>query len=309
MFAVIFPGQGSQSVGMVKEFYDKYSLVKKLFKTAEDVLDYPIGKLILEGPSESLNITKNTQPAIFLVSFSIYSVITQEFDIKLDSSNFFAGHSLGEYSALAASKSIKFETAIKLLKKRGKAMQLAVPLGQGAMLAILGKEIEYIEKILKDFNIKDCEVANDNCPGQVIVSGKLSEIEFLTDELKKISVKNIKLPVSAPFHCKLMKPATKIMNNEINATEFLKPQSKIIFNVTAKEQEDPKLIKDLLIKQIESRVRWRESVQYMIENGVKKFIEIGPGKVLTGLIKRIDKNVETYSINSIEDIKKIKIND
>ena len=309
MFAVIFPGQGSQTIGMAKEFYDKYSLVKNIFKKADEVLEFPISKLILEGPSDQLNITENTQPSIFLVSYSIFSVVKSEFNIDLNKAKYFAGHSLGEYSALTAANSIDFENAIRLLKKRGRSMQLAVPFGKGAMIAILGQEIKDIEKILLNIGVENCQIANDNCPGQIVVSGTLSEINKLIDTLKKLSIKNIKLPVSAPFHCKLMKTSTEIMKKEINNTKFNTPSPKIISNVNALEQDNIDTIKNLLIEQIESTVKWRESVQYMIKNGVKKFIEIGPGKVLTGLVKRIDKNVESYSINNDEDIKKININD
>ena len=309
MFAVMFPGQGSQAIGMAKEFYDRYSFVKNIFKKADEVLEFPISKLILEGPSDQLNITENTQPSIFLVSYSIFSVVKSEFNIDLNKAKYFAGHSLGEYSALTAANSIDFENAIRLLKKRGRSMQLAVPFGKGAMIAILGQEIKDIEKILLNIGAENCQIANDNCPGQIVVSGTLSEINKLIDTLKKLSVKNIKLPVSAPFHCKLMKTATEIMKKEINDTKFNTPSPKIISNVNALEQDNIDTIKNLLIEQIESTVKWRESVQYMIKNGVKKFIEIGPGKVLTGLVKRIDKNVESYSINNEKKKKKININD
>jgi len=309
MFAVMFPGQGSQAIGMAKEFYDRYSFVKNIFKKADEILEFPISKLILEGPSDQLNITENTQPSIFLVSYSIFSVVKSEFNIDLNKAKYFAGHSLGEYSALTAANSIDFENAIRLLKKRGRSMQLAVPFGKGAMIAILGQEIKDIEKILLNIGVENCQIANDNCPGQIVVSGTLSEINKLIDTLKKLSIKNIKLPVSAPFHCKLMKTSTEIMKKEINNTKFNTPSPKIISNVNALEQDNIDTIKNLLIEQIESTVKWRESVQYMIKNGVKKFIEIGPGKVLTGLVKRIDKNVESYSINNDEDIKKININD
>ena len=309
MFAVMFPGQGSQAIGMAKESYDRYSFVKNIFKKADEVLEFPISKLILEGPSDQLNITENTQPSIFLVSYSIFSVVKSEFNIDLNKAKYFAGHSLGEYSALTAANSIDFENAIRLLKKRGRSMQLAVPFGKGAMIAILGQEIKEIEKILLNIGVENCQIANDNCPGQIVVSGTLSEINKLIDTLKKLSVKNIKLPVSAPFHCKLMKTSTEIMKKEINNTKFNTPSPKIISNVNALEQDNIDTIKNLLIEQIESTVKWRESVQYMIKKGVKKFIEIGPGKVLTGLVKRIDKNVESYSINNDEDIKKININD
>ena len=309
MFSVIFPGQGSQSVGMAKDLYNRFSIVKNIFKRADDVLKFSISKIIFDGPETELNLTKNTQPAIFIVSYSIFSIIKSEFNINLNTAKYFAGHSLGEYSALACSNAIKFEDSIKLLNKRGISMQEAVPIGEGAMLVILGKEVEDVEKILIDKNLKDCQIANDNCPGQLVVSGKTKSIDELNGILKKISIKSIKLPVSAPFHCSLMKKSTEIMNNEINNTQFSNPQPNIISNVTATEQKDKNMIKKLLIEQIENRVRWKESINYMISNGVRRFIEIGPGKVLTGLIKRIDKTVETLSINNEDDIKKIKIND
>ena len=305
MFAVMFPGQGSQAIGMAKEFYDRYSFVKNIFKKADEVLEFPISKLILEGPSDQLNITENTQPSIFLVSYSIFSVVKSEFNIDLNKAKYFAGHSLGEYSALTAANSIDFENAIRLLKKRGRSMQLAVPFGKGAMIAILGQEIKEIEKILLNIGVENCQIANDNCPGQIVVSGTLSEINKLIDTLKKLSIKNIKLPVSAPFHCKLMKTSTEIMKKEINNTKFNTPSPKIISNVNALEQDNIDTIKNLLIEQIESTVKWRESVQYMIKNGVKKFIEIGPGKVLSGLIKRINRNVKLIQVYDIEDIKNL----
>ncbi len=309
MFAVIFPGQGSQSIGMAKDLYEKFPIVKNIFKKADNALDYSISKIILEGPEVDLNLTENTQPAIFLVSYSIFSLMNSEFNLNLNRAKYFAGHSLGEYSALACANSINFEDTIRLLNKRGKSMQNAVPIGEGAMLVILGKEIKEIEKIFKEENINDCEIANDNCPGQVVISGKTNSIKNLNKILKQMSVKSIILPVSAPFHCSLMKKSTDIMRSEIQKTKFKSPFPNIISNIMASEQKDIDEIKKLLIRQIEGRVKWRESVEFMIKNNVKKFIEIGPGKVLSGLIKRIDKNVECLSINNEDDIKKININD
>ena len=309
MFAVIFPGQGSQSIGMAKDLYEKFPIVKNIFKKADNALDYSISKIILEGPEVDLNLTENTQPAIFLVSYSIFSLMNSEFNLNLNRAKYFAGHSLGEYSALACANSINFEDTIRLLNKRGKSMQNAVPIGEGAMLVILGKEIKEIEKIFKEENINDCEIANDNCPGQVVISGKTNSIKNLNKILKQMSVKSIILPVSAPFHCSLMKKSTDIMRSEIQKTKFKSPFPNIISNIMASEQKDIDEIKKLLIRQIEGRVKWRESVEFMIKNNVKKFIEIGPGKVLSGLIKRIDKNVESVSINNEDDIKKININD
>ena len=310
MISVVFPGQGSQSVGMTKELYENFSYVRDLFKQADDVLGYSISKIILEGSKEDLNLTENTQPAIFLSSYSIFEMIKNESDINLENAKYFAGHSLGEYSALSASGALDFKSALKLLNQRGKAMQTAVPKGTGGMVAVLGIEIAEINNLLEE-NKKnfECYIANDNSNGQVVLSGLNSEIDKLVESLKLKKIKNVKLPVSAPFHCKLMRKATEIMNEKINKVSFEKPKNIIISNVTGSEIQNVELIKNLLIKQIESPVRWRESVIYMIKKGVTNFIEIGPGKVLSGLIKRIDKTVNVNSINEVKDLENIKLND
>jgi len=306
MFSVLFPGQGSQSVGMAKNIYENFDYIRSLFKEADEILNVPITKIILDGPSEQLNKTENTQPAIFLVSFSIFNMIHNETSFNLKKAKFFAGHSLGEYSALACSEAISFQQTLKLLKARGNAMQNALPNNEGGMLAVLGSEINKIDQILKlnQDNFK-CYVANDNCDGQCVVSGKIRDIELLSEELKKHSIKSIKLPVSAPFHCELMKPATEIMKNELMNTEFNKPISPIISNVTAKQTSDPEEIKKLLIQQIEKPVRWRESVINMINLKIDNFIEIGPGKILSGIIKRIDRKITINQVNELEDVTKL----
>ena len=310
MFSVIFPGQGSQIVGMGKEFYTKFDIVKKLFNDADEILGFSISNLILEGPKDKLDLTENTQPAIFLVGYSIFQLLKKEFNIDLNKANFFAGHSLGEYTALASANALSFSDTLRILKIRGNAMQSAVPKGEGGMVAVLGSEIEKIEKIIKENKNKyECFIANDNSNGQLVVSGNNNEIEKFILDLKSNSIKNIKLSVSAPFHCKLMKKATDIMGKEIEKLEFKDPKNILISNVTAKEITSSSLLKDLLIKQIESRVRWRESVILMIDKGVSQFIEIGPGKILSGLIKRTDKNIKVSAINHEEDIKLININD
>ena len=298
MFSVIFPGQGSQIVGMGKEFYDKYDFVKKLFKEADDALNISLSKIVLEGPKEQLNLTTNTQPAIFLVSYSIFQVVKKEFNIDLNKASFFAGHSLGEYSAIACAGYLDFQNTIKILKIRGDAMQNSVPEGEGGMVAILGTTVKIIFK---------AEIANDNSEGQIVVSGKTKDLEDLSLFLKKNNIKNIKLPVSAPFHCSLMSKATNIMREELNKLKFKKGSNCLISNITADEIFNADGLKDLLIKQIENRVRWRESVINIVQKGVSQFIEIGPGKVLSGLVKRINKNVEVSSINNEDDIKNIKI--
>jgi len=310
MFSVIFPGQGSQIVGMGKEFYTKFDTVKKLFNDADEILGFSISNLILEGPKDKLDLTENTQPAIFLVGYSIFQLLKKEFNIDLNKASFFAGHSLGEYTALASANALSFSDTLRILKIRGNAMQSAVPKGEGGMVAVLGSEIEKIEKIIEENKNKyECFIANDNSNGQLVVSGNNNEIEKFILDLKSNSIKNIKLSVSAPFHCKLMKKATDIMGKEIEKLEFKDPKNILISNVTAKEITSSSLLKDLLIKQIESRVRWRESVILMINKGVSQFIEIGPGKILSGLIKRTDKNIKVNAINHEEDIKLININD
>ena len=310
MFSVIFPGQGSQIVGMGKEFYTKFDTVKKLFNDADEILGFSISNLILEGPKDKLDLTENTQPAIFLVGYSIFQLLKKEFNIDLNKANFFAGHSLGEYTALASANALSFSDTLRILKIRGNVMQSAVPKGEGGMVAVLGSEIEKIEKIIEENKNKyECFIANDNSNGQLVVSGNNIEIEKFILDLKSNSIKNIKLSVSAPFHCRLMKKATDIMGKEIEKLEFKDPKNILISNVTAKEITSSSLLKDLLIKQIESRVRWRESVILMINKGVSQFIEIGPGKVLSGLIKRTDKNIKVNAINHEEDIKLININD
>ena len=304
MFSVLFPGQGSQAVGMIKNLYNNFTYVKSFFNQADEILKISLSKMILEGPKEILDKTENTQPAIFLASYSIFQVIKNETSFDLNKAKFFAGHSLGEYSALACAESISFEQTIKLLKHRGKAMSNAVPSGEGGMIAVLGTDIKNINEIINMNNYK-CFIANDNSVGQIVISGIIKDLNSLSNKLKEANIKNIKLSVSAPFHCKLMNSATEIMNKEINNVQFETPKNNIISNVTASSCRDPNEIKKLLVQQIERPVRWRESVINMINSGVQKFIEIGPGKVLSGLVKRIDRNVKLIQVNDIEDLKNL----
>ncbi|MSP10577.1 MAG: [acyl-carrier-protein] S-malonyltransferase [Pelagibacteraceae bacterium] len=308
MFSVIFPGQGSQIIGMGKEFYDKFDLVKNLFKEADNVLQIPLSSIILDGPKTDLDLTINTQPAIFLISYAIFNVVKKEFNIELNKAKYFAGHSLGEYSALSCAGYLPFSETLKILRIRGEAMQNAVPKGEGGMVAVLGTTIEIVDKILKENEKKfTTQIANDNSEGQIVLSGKIKDLEMLCEVLKENSIKNIKLPVSAPFHSSLMNKATIIMSKEIHKLNFKKSDIKLISNVTAHEINNIIALKELLIKQIENRVRWRESVINMINSGVNQFIEIGPGKVLSGLIKRINKNVKIDAINCKNDIDNIKL--
>ena len=305
MRAVLFPGQGSQKVGMGSDIYEKFDFVKRIFERVDKTLNFSLTSIILNGPEADLKLTKNTQPAIMTVGVSLFEVLNKKYNFNLNSSKFFAGHSLGEYTALVCAGSLTIEQAAYLLHERGKAMQEAVPEGEGAMLAVLGMSLEEVDNEInmlpKDVQ---CEIANDNSVGQIVVSGKKSNIDILNQNLKKKRKKGILLPVSAPFHSSLMKSASEVMKKKIESTNFLNPQPSIISNVTAKEENDLSRIKPLLIDQITSRVRWRESLDYMIKNGISDFLEIGPGKVLSSLVKKTNKNVKINNINSLEDVQK-----
>jgi len=304
MRAVLFPGQGSQYVGMGSDFYEKFDLVKKIFKTVDEALDFSLSQIILNGPEKELKLTQNTQPAIMTVGVSIFNVLNKEFGFNLNSAKFFAGHSLGEYTALVCGGSLTLEKAAYLLKERGKSMQDAVSSGEGGMIAILGMTVDEVEKEINLLPSEEtCEIANDNSNTQVVVSGKKKNIDNLNEKLKKKKKKGILLPVSAPFHCSLMKKAAENMKEKIENTNFINSKPNIISNVTATEESDINKIKPLLVDQITSRVRWRESVNYMIKQGVTDFLEIGPGRVLSGLVKKIDKNVKISNVDNIKDIK------
>ena len=303
MKAILFPGQGSQIVGMGSEFYKNFPIVEKIFSEADEAVNFKISKIILEGPESELKLTQNTQPAILLVSYSIFSVLKNEFNFDLEKIKYFAGHSLGEYSALLCANSLNFKDALQLLFERGKSMQEAVPIGKGSMLAVLGSKMKDVNNCISQLKNKGvCEIANDNAEGQIIVSGNIEELKNILKEKKK---KSITLPVSAPFHCSLMNPAAIKMKEKINNINFRKPDFEIIGNVTSLPTNNPDEIKNLLVKQIYSRVRWRESILFMANKKINDFIEIGPGKVLTGLVKRILPDSNSFSINSIDDIQNL----
>ncbi len=302
MKAILFPGQGSQVVGMGSDLYKNFKHVREIFSEADEVLKFKLSKIILDGPNEDLKLTQNTQPAIMLVSYSIFSTIKKNYNFDYKDYRFFTGHSLGEYSSLVCSEVLTFKDALFLLYERGKAMQEAVPVGKGAMLAVLGCEISEVKQFLDELKENGvCQIANDNAPGQIIVSGNTSKINELHKILKSQKKKAIPLPVSAPFHCDLMKIAADKMRDKILSTKFNNSLVPLVSNVTANEEKIENIQK-LLIDQIFSKVRWRESIINMSKKGVTEYIEIGPGKVLSGLIKRINKDVKSASINSIEDI-------
>ena len=303
----MFPGQGSQSIGMGLDLFKKFNYVKELFNFADDCLKKKISKIILEGPEDQLKLTQNTQPAIMIVSYSFFKVLQNELGINIKHFQSFAGHSLGEYSALVCSNSLSFKDALFLLNERGKAMQNAVPVGKGGMVAVLGSDIKTLENLIDKLDKNGvCEIANDNSVGQIIVSGDIKSINSFKELLNDSKIKNIALPVSAPFHCSLMQKASKDMEEKINKIKFLKPEIPIVANVTAREESNPDIIKSLLVKQIFSKVRWRESMEFMSNSGINTFIEVGPGKVLTGLAKRIVKDKKIININEIKNLELLK---
>ena len=303
MRAILFPGQGSQFVGMGLDFYKRHESVKKNFKAVDEALGFSLSNIIFDGPESELKLTKNTQPAIMLVGVSIFKALNEHYNYQLNEAKFFAGHSLGEYTALVCAGSLTIERAAYLLHERGKAMQDSVPEGKGSMIAVLGMGIEEVEKEISSINKNEvCEIANDNSNNQVVVSGTNTAIQILDQNLKNKKKKGIILPVSAPFHCSLMKKAAANMEEKIKNSDFLKPNPAIISNVTAKDENDINKIKTLLIDQITSRVRWKESINYMIKQGIVEFIEIGPGKVLSGLVKKISRDVKISNINSTGEI-------
>ena len=302
MKAIVFPGQGSQYVGMGKDFYDAFSEAKQVFHEVDDALEFKLSNIILNGPIETLNLTENTQPAIMTVGVAIYRTLQRQKIKELKDYSFFAGHSLGEYTSLICSNSLTLRDGAKILKERGKSMQDAVPVNVGAMAAVLGAEINLINEVINNNNsIKGiAEISNDNCPGQIVISGNKDKINKIVDDLKNIHGKKaILLTVSAPFHCSLMQPSADKMNQILIKTNFLQPIINIVSNVTAKTIVNFKEIPSLLTKQITHHVKWRESVDFMKTNGVKHFIEIGPGKALTGMIKRIGKELTTTTIDNI----------
>jgi len=306
MKAIIFPGQGSQKAGMASEFQGNFKIVKDIFERGDEALNFSLSKIILNGSDEDLKKTEITQPAILITSFAIFSVLKKEFNYDLSKTKYIAGHSLGEYSALVASDSLSLEDGLKLVHERGKLMQAAVPQGEGAMLAVMGLDINELDSLIKKFDKKGiCEIANDNSPGQIILSGDKQTLVAFSNYLKVEKKRSIFLPVSAPFHCTLMKPAAERMKLFLEKTNFKNPNIQLISNVTALPVEKDSNIKDLLYKQIFSQVRWRESVNFMINNNINDFIEIGPGKVLSGLVKRTNDKVLARSITKIDDIKNL----
>lgn len=303
--ALTFPGQGSQSIGMGRDFADSFAEAKHVFEEVDDALGQKLSQIIFDGPESDLTLTANTQPAIMATSMAIFRVLEKQLGFDLQTrAQFVAGHSLGEYSALAAAGTFSLADTARLLRLRGEAMQAAVPVGKGAMAAILGLEIDAVSAIAeRASSAGECEAANDNAPGQIVVSGTAQAVEQAVAYAKEAGArKAVILPVSAPFHCSLMAPAAEAMDKALSAVEMHGPAVPLIANVTAQSETDPAVIRELLVKQVTGRVRWRESVGNMRNAGVSKLLEVGTGKVLTGLARRIDREMEAMCVQSPADL-------
>ena len=301
--AFIFPGQGSQYVGMGKELYENFSVAKQIFEEADDALRQSISGLCFKGPEEALKLTENTQPAVLTTSIASLKVLQAEKGLI---SSFTAGHSLGEYSALVASEAITFSEAVKIVRLRGKFMQEAVPVGEGAMAAVLGMEREQVEKVCEEVSSGEVlTTANFNCPGQIVIAGHAKAVERAIERIKQEGKKAVLLPVSAPFHSPLMKPAGERLEKaleEISVTDLKIP---VVTNVEAEVNTSKDRVKGLLVTQVSNPVRWEESMRKMIEKGIEQVLEIGPGKILSGLMKRIDNRIETGNLEDLQTLKKI----
>lgn len=304
--AFIFPGQGSQKVGMAKDVYDNFSYVKDLFDEANDILSVDLAKITFEGPIEELTKTQHTQPALMVTSIALLKVMQNEFGINVsDNSQYVAGHSLGEYSALCAAEAVSFSEAVRLLGIRGSQMAQCASKTKGAMAAIIGSDNVTVEGIVKEAAANDiCQLANDNSVGQIVISGSKDAVDRAISIAKEKGIKRaIPLPVSGAFHSQLMADASSAMAEALETAKIKKPIVPVIANVTAKATDDDQQIKELLTKQVTGCVRWRESLIELEDLGVTKLVEIGAGKVLCGLAGRTIKNVEAVSIQGLEDIK------
>ena len=303
--AFVFPGQGSQAMGMGKELASAFPVAKQLFEEVDEALSQPLTKLMFEGPEEDLTLTANTQPALMAVSLAIMRILETAGGLAIgDTAKFVAGHSLGEYSALTTAKAFGVADTARILKIRGSAMQEAVPVGEGTMAALMGVEMDVAEEIAAEAAQGEiCTAANDNAPGQIVLSGATAAIERAVEiATEKGAKRSIILPVSAPFHCAMMAPVADVMADELAALLIDEPIVPVVANVTADAQSAPDEIRRLLVEQVTARVRWRESVLFMKNNGVDTLVEIGAGKVLTGLARRIDRELNSVSIQTPEDI-------
>ena len=303
MVAFLFPGQGSQSVGMGREFFENFSLARRVFEEADDALHFSISKLCFQGPEETLKLTENTQPAMLTTSIACLRVLQNE---KGFTPRLTAGHSLGEYSALVASGGLAFSDAVRIVRLRGRFMQEAVPVGEGAMAAVLGMEREELERLCEEAAGEEVLApANFNSPGQIVISGHTRAVERAIERVKQKGKKAMLLAVSAPFHSPLMKGAGERLAKEIEPISVGELKIPVVTNVEAEINEDRNRVKPLLVAQVSSPVRWEESMKRMVQEGIERVLEIGPGKVLSGLMKRIDSKVETATIENLQTLKRI----
>jgi [acyl-carrier-protein] S-malonyltransferase len=303
--AFIFPGQGAQSVGMGKDAYDAVPAVRDLFLAADDQLGFPLSSIIFNGPDEDLKQTVNTQPALLATSMAYLEVIRGK-GIEPD---YVAGHSLGEYSALVCAGVLSFEEAVSIVRARGEYMEAAVPGGQGAMAAVLGADREALSELCKSITAEGhvVELANMNCPGQIVISGSAQGVAAAAERVKEAGGKRaIPLEVSGPFHSTLMKEAADRLASKLEQAAFNPPSVPVVANVTARSVEDAAAIRGLLVEQVYSPVLWHDSVEWMIAQGVDTFVEIGPGSVLSGLIKKIDKSVKVINVNSLDSVNSLE---
>ncbi|MCZ4280402.1 ACP S-malonyltransferase [Kiloniella laminariae] len=306
--AFVFPGQGSQVVGMGKELAEAYPVARQVFEEVDDALGQKLSQLMFEGPEGDLTLTENAQPALMAVSMAVVRVLQSEGNFSLsDHGICVAGHSLGEYSALAAVGALELSDAARLLKLRGQSMQQAVPVGQGAMAALLGLDFEEAEAVAKEAAQGEvCSAANDNAPGQVVISGHRGAIERALDIAKEKGAKRaLLLPVSAPFHCSLMAPAADVMAEALAGVTLRAPSLPVISNIAVDFVSDPEAIRNFLVQQVTGVVRWRESVLFMKEQGVEQLVELGAGKVLSGLVRRIDKELESENAGTPAEIEEL----
>ena len=304
--AFTFPGQGSQAVGMGAELAEAFASAREVFQEVDDALGQKLSKLMREGPIEDLTLTENAQPALMAVSLAVVRTLKSEYGVDITRAAFVAGHSLGEYSALAAAEAIGLAETARLLKLRGQAMQRAVPVGQGAMASLIGPkaDVALAEEAAKAGSaVGVCVVANDNNAGNVVISGDKAAVDLAIEKAKELGARAVPLNVSAPFHCPLMQPAADEMAEALAGAEIAAPKAPVVANVTARPILEPETIRRLLVEQVTGRVRWRESVIWMAsDGGVTRFVELGSGKVLTGIVKRINPDVEALALNAPADL-------
>jgi [acyl-carrier-protein] S-malonyltransferase len=301
--AFVFPGQGSQAPGMGKDLAENFPVARQVFEQADDALGFAISRLCFDGPAEELQLTENTQPAILTVSIAAFRAMREE---GIDAPAFVAGHSLGEYSALVASGALTLADALRTVRVRGRYMQEAVPVGTGAMAAVIGGELEAIERICAEARGDQvCSIANINAPNQVVIAGNAEAVDRAVELLSGVARKVVKLKVSAPFHCALMKPAQDRLAPDLEALNFVAPAMPVVTNVDARATTAPDELRDALVRQVSAPVRWVESMQLLIDQGVDTFVEAGPGKVLSGLMRQINRDVKMLNVEDAASLQKL----